>query len=67
KVEISTESGANIALGDLLYLSASELGKVTNVPPTDADSTVYLMGVALAAPSNGKVSMALHRQFLYNN
>jgi hypothetical protein len=68
KVEISTESGANIALGDLLYLSASELGKVTNVPPTDADSTVYLMGVALAAPlATGKVSMALHRQFLYNN
>ena len=67
KVEIAVEGGANIAIGDLLYLSASEAGKVTNVVPVDADSTAYLMGKALQAPVAGKVSIALHRQFLYNN
>ena len=67
KVEIAVEGGASIAIGDLLYLSASEAGKVTNVVPVDADSTAYLMGKALAAPVAGKVSIALHRQFLYNN
>jgi hypothetical protein len=67
KVEIAVEGGASIAIGDLLYLSASEAGRVTNVVPVDADSTAYLMGKALQASSNGKVSIALHRQFLYNN
>ena len=67
KVEIAVEGGATIAIGDLLYLSASEAGKVTNVVPVDADSTAYLMGKALQAPVAGKVSVALHRQFLYNN
>ena len=67
KVDIAVEGGATIAIGDLLYLSASEAGKVTNVVPVDADSTAYLMGKALQAPVAGKVSVALHRQFLYNN
>ena len=67
KVEIAVEGGTSIAIGDLLYLSASEAGKVTNVVPVDADSTAYLMGKALQAPVAGKVSIALHRQFLYNN
>ena len=67
KVEISFETGASIAVGDMLYLSASEAGKVTNVVPTAEDSTAYMMGVALAAPAMGKVVMAMHRQFLYNN
>jgi cytoskeletal protein CcmA (bactofilin family) len=67
KVDIAVEGGASIAIGDLLYLSASEAGKVTNVVPVDADSTAYLMGKALQAPVAGKVSIALHRQFLYNN
>ena len=67
KVEISYETGAFIAVGDMLYLSATGPGKVTNVIPTAEDSTAYLMGVALESPANGKVVMALHRQFLYNN
>jgi putative sterol carrier protein len=67
KVEIQFETGASIAIGDMLYLSSIETGKVTNVVPTSEDSTAYMMGVALAAPAMGKVVMAMHRQFLYNN
>lgn len=67
KVSIAVESGLTIAPGEFLYLSASEAGKVTNVIPAAEGTTVYLMGAALAASSAGKVSMAQHRQFMYNN
>ena len=67
KVLISYETGANISVGDLLYLSDTEAGKVTNVVPTAEDSTAYMMGVALTPMAGGFLNMALHRQFLYNN
>lgn len=67
KVRIAVADGVSIAAGDMLYLSANQAGKVTNEIPTGADSTAYMMGVALEAPAEGAVSMAMHRQFLYNN
>ena len=67
KVMIAVADGVSIVAGDMLYLSANQAGKVTNEIPTGADSTAYMMGVALGDQNGGAVSMAMHRQFLYNN
>ena len=69
RVTLQIQSGITPGLGDFLYLSATQAGKVTNVAPTANGTTVYLMGKALMAPSGagGTVSAALHRQFMYNN
>lgn len=66
-VDATVETSITVAAGDKLYLSAADAGAVTNVAPTASNTTVFLMGVALAASSNGVVTMALRPQFLYSN
>ena len=69
KVTLSLQSGIEPGVNELLYLSASDAGKVTNVAPSAANTTVYLVGKSLEAASGagGTIVAALHRQFLYNN
>lgn len=55
-----------IAKGDRLYLSAATAGAVTNAEPTATDSSVFQVGVALAASASGQVKVALRPQFMYN-
>jgi len=46
------ETGITIASGDLLYLSALEAGKITNVPPASPNYVIRL-GVAMNSPDAG--------------
>lgn len=65
--QVTVESGINnISAGNRLYLSAADAGAVTNVIPTGTNKTVFQIGLALGTINNGKVTVALRPQFLYN-
>lgn len=66
KVEVNLASA--IVAGERLYLSAVDAGRVTNVPPSASNTTVFQVGVALAGAAAGSVAvLAFRPQFLYNN
>jgi len=46
------ETGITIASGDMLYLSALEVGKITNVPPASPNYVIRI-GVAMNSPDAG--------------
>jgi hypothetical protein len=51
------EGALSIAAGDVVYLSASEAGAVTNVAPSTATQVVAELGIATAADSGGTVAV----------
>lgn len=51
------EGALSIAAGDVVYLSASEAGAVTNVAPSTATQVVAELGIATAASSGGTVAV----------
>jgi hypothetical protein len=51
------EGALSIAAGDVVYLSASEAGAVTNVAPSAATQVVAELGIATAASSGGTVAV----------
>jgi hypothetical protein len=50
------EGALSIAAGDVVYLSASEAGAVTNVAPSSSGQVVAELGIATAASSGGTVA-----------
>jgi hypothetical protein len=57
-----------IVAGERLYLSSVDEGRVTNVPPSASNTTVFQVGVALAGAAAGDAAvLAFRPQFLYNN
>ena len=61
-VTVESSLSPAVALGDVLYLSGSEDGKVTNVIPTSG--IVYRLGYATGNPDNDQVSMLWLPQFI---
>jgi len=51
------EGALSIAAGDVVYLSATEAGAVTNVAPSTATQVVAELGIATAASGGGTVAV----------
>jgi len=51
------EGALSIAQGDVVYLSATEFGAVTNVAPSTATQVVAELGIATAASGGGTVAV----------
>ncbi len=55
-VEVQAESSISIISGDTLYLSKTEVGKITNVAP---DTTIMIIGVSTQTQVNGTIDVTL--------
>ena len=53
------ESGVNITQGDLLYISGTEAGKLTNVRP-ETPNNIMFVGNCLEGGTNGRVTIRNH-------